>query len=216
MAKFATLDSIKKEDDEEKREDNTYYAGGARGAGQGGSGINVIGGPGEGGRDSEDHVRDIFRRAETGPAAEGSATGESRRTITMYRLGFTVDDGPFRRLDDPANREFLKDLSIGQTPRELRVGAQGGDVLVSLVDKHEEDYVPPAYVAYGGEGQTMGSSTLAEGALVTGDEGVVDVPEVDESQPSTTLQIRMHDGRRVRAQLNMHHTIQHIHAIIRR
>lgn len=43
-----------------------------------------------------------------------------------------------------------------------------------------------------------------------------EVPEVDAAQPATTLQIRLHDGRRVRAQLNMHHTVRHIQAIIAR
>lgn len=28
-------------------------------------------------------------------------------TITFWRNGFTVDDGPLRRLDDPANEPFL-------------------------------------------------------------------------------------------------------------
>lgn len=36
MANFATLDSIKKKGEEEKDKGNAYYAGGARGAGQGG------------------------------------------------------------------------------------------------------------------------------------------------------------------------------------
>lgn len=35
MANFATLDSLKKKGEEEKQ-GNAYYAGGARGAGQGG------------------------------------------------------------------------------------------------------------------------------------------------------------------------------------
>lgn len=43
-----------------------------------------------------------------------------------------------------------------------------------------------------------------------------EVPEVDPAQPATTLQIRLHDGRRVRAQLNMHHTVRHVQAIIAR
>lgn len=36
MANFATLDSLKKEDEEKEKKGNAYYAGGARGAGQGG------------------------------------------------------------------------------------------------------------------------------------------------------------------------------------
>ncbi|CAM9364244.1 unnamed protein product [Choristocarpus tenellus] len=220
MAGFATLDSIKKEEEEEKRGDNTYYAGGARGAGQGGSGLNVIGGPNDDNRGvgagSEPNVQEIFRRAEAGGAPASGSGGGPPRTITMYRAGFTVDDGPFRRLDDPANKEFLKDLANGVVPKELETGVAGRGVDVTLVDKHEEDFVAPAYVAYGGEGQTMGSSSVAQGSVLTSNEGEVQVPEVDNSQPSTTLQIRLHDGRRVRAQLNMHHTVQHVQAIIQR
>lgn len=36
MANFATLDSLKKEDEDKEKKGNAYYAGGARGAGQGG------------------------------------------------------------------------------------------------------------------------------------------------------------------------------------
>lgn len=31
----------------------------------------------------------------------------------MYANGFTVDDGPFRTLEDPANEPFLRDLARG-------------------------------------------------------------------------------------------------------
>ncbi|CAM9460603.1 unnamed protein product [Ectocarpus sp. 8 AP-2014] len=223
MANFATLESLKKGDEEEKK-GNAYYAGGARGAGRGGSGLNVMGPPpddegeGEGGN-GDPHVQEIFRRAETGgpPGEEGG--NERTITITMYNGGFTVDDGPFRRLDDPANKDFLKDLASGLVPKELEAGATPGKGTdVKLVDKQNEDYVAPPYVAFGGDGQTMGASTVAEGAVMTatGAPEASEAPEVDASQPSTTLQIRLHDGRRVRAQLNMHHTVRHIQAIIAR
>lgn len=62
------------------------------------------------------------------------------------------------------------------------------------------------------------SSVMAESAVISaaGAPDAAEVPEVDASQPSTTLQIRLHDGRRVRAQLNMSHTVRHIQAIIAR
>lgn len=62
------------------------------------------------------------------------------------------------------------------------------------------------------------SSAVAEGAVMdaTAAPDAAEVPEVDPAQPATTLQIRLHDGRRVRAQLNMHHTVRHIQAIIAR
>ena len=36
--------------------------------------------------------------------------------ITMYRNGFTVDDGPLRDLTSPENRSFLASLERGQAP----------------------------------------------------------------------------------------------------
>ncbi|CAN0496349.1 unnamed protein product, partial [Hapterophycus canaliculatus] len=47
------------------------------------------------------------------PPGEGGPSTERTITITMYNGGFTVDEGPFRRLDDPANKDFLKDLASG-------------------------------------------------------------------------------------------------------
>lgn len=62
------------------------------------------------------------------------------------------------------------------------------------------------------------SSAVAAGAVMdaTAAPDAAEVPDVDAAQPATTLQIRLHDGRRVRAQLNMHHTVRHIQAIIAR
>eukprot|EP00903_Cladosiphon_okamuranus_P009992 g9478.t1 len=219
MANFATLDSLKKEDEEKEKKGNAYYAGGARGAGQGGSGLNVMGPPPDEGGDGDvdPDVQEIFRRAESGGAAGGAAP--TARTITMYNGGFTVDDGPFRRLDDPANKDFIQDLTNGVVPKELESETDPGKGAdVKLVDKRNEEYVAPAYVAFGGDGQTMGSSAVAAGAVMdaTAAPDAAEVPEVDAAQPATTLQIRLHDGRRVRAQLNMHHTVRHIQAIIAR
>lgn len=42
-------------------------------------------------------------------------------------------------------------------PKELEASATPGKgAEVRLVDKQQEEYVAPAYVAYSGEGQTMG------------------------------------------------------------
>lgn len=39
-------------------------------------------------------------------------------------------------------------------------------------------------------------------------------PVVDAAKPTTTLQIRLHDGTRLRETLNVDHTIRDLHAII--
>lgn len=50
----------------------------------------------------------------TQPALPGAALRQPSqqpdpiiRNITFWRNGFTVDDGPLRRIDDPANAQFL-------------------------------------------------------------------------------------------------------------
>lgn len=30
--------------------------------------------------------------------------------ITFWRTGFSIDDGPLRKFDDPANKPFLEDV----------------------------------------------------------------------------------------------------------
>lgn len=40
----------------------------------------------------------------------------------MYKSGFQVDDGPYRRLDDPENADFLRAMATGRVPKELLDG----------------------------------------------------------------------------------------------
>lgn len=44
--------------------------------------------------------------------------GNSRR-ITMYRNGFTVDDGPLRDLTSPESRAFIASLENGDVPQGI-------------------------------------------------------------------------------------------------
>ncbi len=50
------------------------------------------------------------------------------------------------------------------------------------------------------EGGVVSSSSTKEAPM----------PVLDESKPTTTLQIRLKDGRRIRQQLNTSHTLRHI------
>lgn len=144
----------------------------------------------------------------------GDASAASRK-ITLYKNGFTVDDGPYREKDDPANQAFLGALHRGVVPPELQ--AEGGaDLDVRLEDKTSEDYVPPAYVAYSGSGHSMGSSAAADGALVSSGSSAdaLEQAVVDDSKPKTTIAVRLHTGKRLRLSLNHTHTIRHIMAAI--
>ncbi|CAB9503091.1 NSFL1 cofactor p47 [Seminavis robusta] len=195
-----------KEDEEEDNTNNRYVGGiGARG---GGSGLAV-----EPNHDEEADPRDsVFSQAENvGP---GGAGEEVRRTITMYRNGFIVDDGPYRRLDDPANAEFLRSLAQGVTPREL---LSEGDVTVGLIDKRSEEYIEK-FQSFSGAGASLGTKTTGEeGGSDTVDPATLppQPPAVDASQPTTSIQVRLPNGKRKVVKINLSSSVTDLAAHLR-
>lgn len=64
----------------------------------------------------------IVRNAQ-GDTKEMEAQGappEDATKVTLYRNGFTVNNGPFRDAEDPENAKFLSTLSDGYVPQEVR------------------------------------------------------------------------------------------------
>ncbi|XP_057784833.1 plant UBX domain-containing protein 4-like [Salvia miltiorrhiza] len=142
--------------------------------------------------------------------------------ITFWRNGFTIDDGPLRRLDDPANASFLESIAKSECPRELAPADKRTAVHVNLTRK-EEDYKEPAKksLPFRGVGRTLGSTSDAAPmeassvhtvltAAPTPSPGLV----VDQAQPSTSIQLRLADGTRMVSRFNNHHTIRDIRGFI--
>jgi UBX domain-containing protein 1 len=100
--------------------------------------------------------------------------------IIMYRDGFIVDDGPYRRLDDPINADFLRSLAAGQTPREFYTQQNRGVITVGLVDKRSHDYVPQ-FESFSGTGTTLGTTNSAS---LDGTFYVHSLPTVIATQPT--------------------------------
>lgn len=79
----------------------------------------------------------------------------------------------------------------------------GGDeeLDLNLVDKHEEDWIKPAYVAFS-NGNTLGSAVVSEDSFVLDPDIVSTFPTapepVDDSQPHTTVQVRTLTGQRLK------------------
>jgi len=162
--------------------------------------------------DDNDASSSIFRQAGQATADDGPV----RRTITMYRDGFTVDDGPYRRLDDPNNAEFLSSLARGVTPRELSEG--GEDVTVGLVDKRGEEYDPSAapsgggggggFQSFSGAGNSLGTATSSSGGGESSNgvfvpDASATAPTLDASRPSTSIQVRLLNGKRLVVKVNL-------------
>lgn len=133
---IASLDKLKKDE-------NELYVGGNSATG-GGSGLSVLGNP------SNDKMNEIIQQA----SMPSESVAENSIRVTFYRNGFQIEDGEFRSLDDDVNKKFLADMEKGFVPKELEK-SKNAPVHVNLIDKRQEDYIPPAYTAFSGQGQTM-------------------------------------------------------------
>ncbi|RDD44992.1 NSFL1 cofactor p47 [Trichoplax sp. H2] len=189
--------------------------------------------------------------------------------IQFWANGFSVDDGPLRDPNDPANKQFLEEVSKGYVPSELMAMAKGREVAVNLVDKRSEDYVKPKQKlkAFTGQGHMLGSddngedndeqplldarysnnswwrsmyivlqlfvmrmlvnlgffspapavSSQTSSTSATSNEPQNTVkPNVDESQPTTSITIRLSDGTRLVTRMNVSSTVGDLRQFISR
>ena len=166
-------------------------------------------GPG-GGNEAMD---DIVKNAAASAGGGGSASsGGPTRTITFYKDCFQVDDGPLRYVNDPVNKKFLDEVSKGYAPRELQ-SKTGQAPEIQLVDKRSED--PPKaavakFDAFKGAGASLGSaSTVSAGdTTVFQVTRVASAVDVSPSKPTTRIQIKLPDGKRVVGKFNKSHTVE--------
>eukprot|EP00435_Cladocopium_sp_Y103_P045249 s1765_g12.t4 len=156
MAKFGSLDELRKKEEEDKENSNSYVGGDK-------SGLAV---------EHPDSSKDAWQRmqqlASSGAAGSGPLPAD-HRVVTVYRNGFTVGDGPFRPLSDPLNKKFMDWMAAGRCPAELQAQAGSNEpVHVAVQDKRGEDYkepAAPAYVKFSGEGNTLGGSSSSTAAV---------------------------------------------------
>lgn len=145
------------------------------------------------------------------------------RTLHFWQNGFSVEDGPLYRYDDPASRPILALIRSGRAPLDIMRVAADQQVDVT-VQEHEEDYVPPKkkYQPFSGGGHRLGSPTPGAGSSNTGGQASSTSTQprpsssspqqaakvdVDEDQPTISLQIRLGDGTRLVSRFNTNHTI---------
>ncbi|CAJ1962568.1 unnamed protein product [Sphenostylis stenocarpa] len=142
--------------------------------------------------------------------------------IVFWSNGFTVNDGALRRLDDPENASFLESIKKSECPKELEPADRRSSVNVNLI-RRNENYPEPEkqHVPFQGVGRTLGSSSSSVASDPTAaltpptsarppSAGLV----VDQSLPSTSIQVRLADGARLISNFNHHHTVSDIRAFI--
>ncbi|KAL9093687.1 MAG: hypothetical protein Q9159_000216 [Coniocarpon cinnabarinum] len=171
-----------------------------------------------------------------GPAGDPGRREMIERTLHLWDDGFSVDDGPLYRYDDPANERTLEMINRGSAPLDLMNVESGQAVDVKLEQHRGEKYTRPKkkYRPFEGSGQRLGAPTPGDSgnastsvnipmpstASTTGStSAAADAsakPQIDESQPTVRLQIRLADGTRLPAQFNTSATIGDVRAFVER
>lgn len=149
------------------------------------------------------------------------------RHLHFWEDGFSVDDGPLYRTDDPANADILAMIRQGRAPLHIMNVEHTQEVDVKL-EQHAEKYKPPKkkYKPFSGGGQRLGSPTpgpstdsTASDAPAINTTSPATVPNsaeinVDESQPTVSLQVRLGDGTRLVSRFNTTHTIGDVYDFV--
>lgn len=146
------------------------------------------------------------------PKTSEEAADENRRNVLKFwNNGFSIDDGPLRAYDDPANAPFLASIRNGEIPSELSQGGRLREKDISMEDHRDAEYEPPKkkpQPAFAGAGHRLGtpaSELIAQSASAlpkdpaSKEKAAADAAahiNFDASQPSTKIQVRLADGSR--------------------
>uniref|UniRef100_A0A8D2HYC2 NSFL1 cofactor p47 n=1 Tax=Urocitellus parryii TaxID=9999 RepID=A0A8D2HYC2_UROPR len=212
------------DEEEEEEEGQRFYAGGSERSGQ-----QIVGPPRK--RSPNELVDDLFKGAkEHGAVAVERVTkspGETSKprvhvVLKLWKSGFSLDNGELRSYQDPANAQFLESIRRGEVPAELRRLAHGGQVNLDMEDHRDEDFVKPkgTFKAFTGEGQKLGSTapqllnTSSPAQQAENEAKASSSILIDESEPTTNIQIRLADGGRLVQKFNHSHRISDIRLFI--
>jgi len=177
---------------------------------------------------------DAPSRAIPDPSARAPPPRERvRRELHLWRDGFSVDDGPLYRYDDPANARTLEMINSGHAPLDILNVEHGQEVDVQVHPHKEEDYVRPKkkYMPFSGAGQRLGSPTPGASAIAQPPPSGSAQPssstaplsstnatqpsiQINDTVPVITLQIRLADGTRLSSRFNTTHTIGDVYNFV--
>jgi len=167
------------------------------------------------------------------PPDADPAEATAIRHITFWRQGFSVEDGELMRYDDPGNAQILSEINSGRAPPSILNVQQGQPVELRVAKRTSEDYIPPKRSGFVGTGHRLGAAvpnlipemepnTTADampgsfpGDVARSASAVASTRfEVDQTLPTTSVQIRLADGTRMVCRMNLTHTVLDIRNFI--
>lgn len=166
------------------------------------------------------------------PDPDAQDTPPAIRHLTFWRNGFSVEDGELMRYDDPSNEQILGEINSGRAPPQILNVRVGQPVELRVARRINEDYTPPAAGptrAFSGTGNRLGAPVppisgtgtdqpmpgrFDERPSPSEPQRVTTRFEVDQSQPTTSIQLRLADGTRMVCRMNLTHTVGDIRNFI--
>jgi UBX domain-containing protein 1 len=173
------------------------------------------------------------------PSGQGAAQGEEggerqQRALHLWSDGFSIDDGPLHRFDDPQNRADLDMIRSGRAPLHLMNVQLDQPVDVKL-QQHNEAWhqLPKVYRPFGGEGRRLGSPVPGDGAAsaaapqapssntasapaASSASSSAPTTNIDDTQPMLTLRVQLPDGTRLPARFNTSMTVGDVYDFVGR
>jgi UBX domain-containing protein 1 len=157
------------------------------------------------------------------------------RHITFWRNGWSIEDGDLLRYDDEEHARILNEINDGRAPPAILNVLPGQPVELRVAKRVGEDYVTTART-FAGSGSRLGGvvpnivgtpqTQSMPGTFNTGapaqapsqqSSSSTDEPsgfEVDQTLPTTSVQVRLADGTRLVARMNLTHTVGDIRKFI--
>lgn len=206
------------------------------GGGAGGGGMGMPGGagmPGAGGMPGFGQGEEEEEEDDDEPQV---------RHLTFWKDGFSIEDGPLMKYDDPANKEILAAIKAGRAPLSILNVKFGQQVELRVAQRQTEAYQPPPkkpMKAFSGSGNRLGSPAselVGSSSSVPAHKPSQGMPgsfgssgqasaqaivesgnlrlDVDDSKPTTNVQVRLADGTKLVAKLNLDHTVGDIRRFI--
>ncbi|KAN0065743.1 protein phosphatase regulator [Thecaphora frezii] len=147
------------------------------------------------------------------------------RHLTFWQEGFSIEDGPLMRYDDPTHAPVLNSINAGRAPLSLLNVRPGQRVELRVARRTNEQYVPPPMKPFGGQGNRLGSPALgnlasssrpaaAAAPTASAAPATASAFEIDPRKPVTSIQIRLGDGQRMVGRFNHDHTVADVRAFI--
>lgn len=154
-------------------------------------------------------------------ASHSGALPPVRRLLHFWTDGFSVDDGPLHRLDDPNNAAILAQMKLGRAPLHL-LNVVPGQAVDAQIMNHDEKYVAPKkkYQPFSGGGQRLGSPvpTAIQSSAPSIADSNSDSPSMslNDQEPTISIQIRLADGSRLASPFNTSHTVGDVYDFVDR